>query len=60
MSLSEACALLGSLTDERAVSRVLQHLERSPNRAQIFSAITDLAVYLDENPAPIDYAPALT
>ena len=56
VTLSEAAALLGSVTDARAVSRVLQRITRSDIAAQVLRAMTDLADHLDASPPPIDYA----
>ena len=56
VTLSEAAALLGSVTDARAVSRVLQRLARADIAEKVLESMTDLADQLDAHPPPVDYA----
>lgn len=56
VTLSDAARLLGFTTDARAVSRVLQQLQRSPHGTSAFSMISNLAAVLDAHGSPIDYS----
>lgn len=56
VTLSQAAALLGSVTDARAVSRVLQRLARGDIAGQVLGSVTDLADHLEAHPPPVDYA----
>jgi hypothetical protein len=55
MELDEAATKLGSVTDGRTISRLLQFLADDPHWAAIAAAVTRLAAYLDDNDVPIDY-----
>ena len=55
MDLDEAAARLGSVTDSRTISRLLQLLAGDPRWEAIAAAVTRLADYLDDNDVPIDY-----
>ena len=56
VTLAEATHALGSVTSPRAVSRVLQRLQRSPRWSTTAALLTDLADGLDRCGVPIDYA----
>lgn len=56
LSLSAAAGLLGSVTDARAVSRVLQRIDRTDDATDVWKAVQGLADQLDTEPPPIDYA----
>jgi hypothetical protein len=56
VTLSDAATLLGCATHARAVSRVLQRLQRSPGATEAFRMISDLAAFLDDSGSPIDYS----
>lgn len=55
MELDEAAARLGSVTDGRTISRLLQLLAEDPHWEGIAAAVARLAAYLDDNDVPIDY-----
>jgi AraC-like DNA-binding protein len=55
MDLVEVATRLGSVTDDRAISRVLQILVDHPRWEAIATALTRLADYLDDHDVPIDY-----
>ena len=55
MELDEVATRLGSVTDARTISRLLQLLADDPRWEAIAAAVTRLAAYLDENDVPIDY-----
>jgi TniQ len=55
MDLDEVSTRLGSVTDGRTVSRLLQLLVDDPRWEAIAAAVTRLAAYLDDNDVPIDY-----
>jgi hypothetical protein len=55
MGLDEVAARLGSVTDDRTISRLLQILAGNPRWAAIATAVTRLADYLDDYDVPIDY-----
>jgi hypothetical protein len=55
MELDEAAASLGSVTDRRTISRLLQLLADDPRWEAIAVAIMRLAGHLDDNDVPIDY-----
>lgn len=55
MELDEVATRLGSVTDGRTISRLLQLLADDPRWEAISTAVTRLAAYLDDNDAPIDY-----
>jgi hypothetical protein len=55
MELDKAAARLGSVTDGRTISRLLQFLADDPHWYDIAAAVTRLAAYLDDNDVPIDY-----
>lgn len=56
LTLSAAAGRLGSVTDARAVSRVLQRIDRADDATAIWKAVEGLADQLDTQPPPIDYA----
>jgi hypothetical protein len=56
LSLSAAAGILGSVTNARAVSRVLQRIDRSEDATSVWRAVEGLADQLDTQPPPIDYA----
>lgn len=51
----QACSLLGALTTDRSVSRVLQALAARPDWAETTVMLARLADLLTDYPAPIDY-----
>jgi len=53
--LDEAATGLGSVTDGRTISRLLQLLVDDPRWEAIAAAVTRLAAYLDDNDVPVDY-----
>ena len=55
MHLDEVSTRLGSVTDGRTVSRLLQLLVDDPRWEAIAAAATRLAAYIDDNDVPIDY-----
>jgi DNA-binding MarR family transcriptional regulator len=55
MELDEAATRLGSVTDGRSVSRLLQLLAEDPHWEGIAAAVTRLAAYLDDGDVPVDY-----
>lgn len=55
MELDEVATRLGSVTDGRTISRLLQFLADDPHWDAIADAVTRLAAYLDDNDVPIDY-----
>jgi predicted DsbA family dithiol-disulfide isomerase len=55
MEFDEVATRLGSVTDGRTISRLLQFLSGDPHWDAIATAVTRLAVYLDDNDMPIDY-----
>lgn len=55
VELDEAATRLGSVTDGRTISRLLQFLADDPHWNAIAAAVTRLAAYLDENDVPINY-----
>ena len=55
MDLDEVASRLGSVTDGRNISRLLQFLADDPRWEAIAAAVTRLADYLDDNDVPIDY-----
>ena len=55
MELDEVATRLGSVTDGRTISRLLQLLADDPHWDAIAAAVTRLAAYLDDNDVPIDY-----
>ena len=55
MELDEAATRLGSVTDGRTISRLLQLLVDDPRWEGIAAAVTRLATYLDDNDVPVDY-----
>ena len=55
MDLDEVATRLGSVTDGRTISRLLQLLADDPHWDAIAAAVTRLAAYLDDNDVPIDY-----
>lgn len=55
MELGEVAARLGSVTDGRTISRLLQLLADNPRWQTIAAAVTRLAAYLDDNDVPVDY-----
>jgi hypothetical protein len=55
MELDEAATRLGSVTDGRSISRLLQFLADDPHWDAIAAVVTRLAAYLDDNDVPIDY-----
>ena len=55
MELDEVAARLGSVTDSRTISRLLQLLADHPRWEAIAAAVTRLAAYLDDNDVPVDY-----
>jgi DNA-binding transcriptional LysR family regulator len=55
MELDEVATRLGSVTDGRTISRLLQLLVDDPRWEAIAAALTRLAAYLDDNDVPIDY-----
>lgn len=54
-SIAHACARLGAVTDDRAVSRVLQALCRRPDWNSRAASLSELADQLQAQPGPIDY-----
>ena len=55
MDLDEVATRLGSVTDGRTISRILQLLAGDPRWEAIAAAVTRLADYLDDNDVPVDY-----
>ena len=55
MDLDEVATRLGSATDGRTISRILQLLAGDPRWEAIAAAVTRVAVYLDDNDVPVDY-----
>ena len=55
MSLGEVATRLGSVTDGRTISRILQLLAGHPRWKAIATAVICLADYLDNHDVPIDY-----
>jgi hypothetical protein len=55
MELGEVTTGLGSVIDDRTLSRVLQLLAGNPRWVAIATAVTRLADYLDDHDVPIDY-----
>lgn len=55
MGLDEVATRLGSVTDGRTISRLLQLLADDPRWEAIAAAVTRLAAYLDDNDVPVDY-----
>jgi hypothetical protein len=55
LELDEVAARLGSVTDGRTISRLLQLLADDPRWEAIAAGVTRLAAYLDDNDVPIDY-----
>jgi hypothetical protein len=55
MELDEVATSLGSVTDDRTISRVLQFFADNPRWEAIATAVTRLADYLDDKNVPIDY-----
>ena len=55
MELDEAATRLGSVTDGRSISRLLQLLAEDPHWEGIAAAVARLATYLDDNDVPVDY-----
>ena len=55
MELDEVATRLGSVTDGRTISRILQLLADDPRWEAIAAAVTRLAAYLDDNDVPVDY-----
>lgn len=55
MDLDEVATRLGSVTDSRTISRLLQLLVDDPRWEAIATAVTRLADYVDDNDVPIDY-----
>jgi hypothetical protein len=55
IDLGEAAARLGSVTDNWAITRLLQFLAADSRWEAIASALTRLAAYLDANDVPVDY-----
>jgi AraC-like DNA-binding protein len=55
MDLDEVATRLGSVTDGRTISRLLQLLADDPRWEAIATAVTRLAGYLDDNDVPVDY-----
>jgi hypothetical protein len=55
MELDEVATGLGSVTDGRTISRLLQFIADDPHWDAIAAAVTRLAAYLDDNDVPIDY-----
>ena len=55
MELDEVATRLGSATDSRTISRLLQFLADDPHREAIAAALTRLADYLDDTDVPINY-----
>lgn len=56
LSLARAAYRLGSVTTGAATSRILQILHADPHWTAILAALTHIAVYLQENSGPINYA----
>jgi hypothetical protein len=55
MELDEVASRLGSVTDGRSISRILQLLVDDPHWEAIAAAATRAADYLDDNDVPVDY-----
>ena len=55
MDLGEAATRLGSVTDDRTISRILRLLADDPCWEAIATAVTRLADYLDNHDVPVDY-----
>lgn len=55
MTLAQACAALGSVTNRSSVSRVLQALQAGGHWPETLLALTQLADLLDDGACPIDY-----
>lgn len=55
MELDEVATRLGSITDGRTISRLLQLLSGHPRWEAIAAAVTRLADYLDSHDVPVDY-----
>lgn len=55
MTLDEIATRIGSVTDGRTISHLLQLLADDPRWEAIAAAVTRLAAYLDDNDVPIDY-----
>lgn len=55
ISLSTACAQLGSAISPRGVTRVLRVIHTRPSWPTFIAALRQLATQLDEQPGPIDY-----
>jgi DNA-binding transcriptional LysR family regulator len=55
MELDEVATRVGSVTDGRTISRLLQLLAGHPRWEAISAAVTRLAAYLDDNDVPVDY-----
>lgn len=55
LTLAQAAEVLGSVTFDRALSRILQSLARSPAWPRTQTVITAIADHLDRQGAPIDY-----
>lgn len=55
MDLDQVATTLGSVTDGRGISRILQLLAGHPRWEAIAAAVTRLADYLDDHDVPIDY-----
>jgi hypothetical protein len=55
MEFDEVATRLGSVTDGRTISRLLQLLAGDPRWEAIATAVTWLATYLDDNDVPVDY-----
>ena len=55
MDLDDVASRLGSVTDGRTISRLLQLLADDSRWEAIVSAVTRLADYLDDNDVPVDY-----
>jgi hypothetical protein len=55
VDLDEVAARLGSVTDGRTISRLLQLLADDPRWEAITAAVTRLVAYLDASDVPVDY-----
>jgi hypothetical protein len=55
MDLDEVATTLGSVTDGKTISRILQLLAGHPHWEAIAAAVTRLADYLDRHDVPVDY-----
>ena len=55
VSIAQACGRLGAITEDRAVSRVLQALCARPDWSNRAASLSELADLLRTEPGPIDY-----